>query len=74
MALQLGALRDALREAGAADDSAGKAAEEVASYETRLNGLETRMAILMVMVGGLYAVLLPLAGLVLRIAVKLGVA
>lgn len=33
MALQLGALREALIEAGASDDKANQAAEEVASYE-----------------------------------------
>jgi hypothetical protein len=36
MALELGALREALIEAGATPEKAGKAAEEVASYE---NGL-----------------------------------
>lgn len=33
MALQLGALRDALRQAGASDELAREAAEEVAAYE-----------------------------------------
>jgi hypothetical protein len=43
MALQLGALRDALIEAGASPAAADKAAEEVASYENRLAGIETRL-------------------------------
>jgi hypothetical protein len=41
MALQLGALRDALEEAGATKDKATKAAEEVAGYENRLTRLTT---------------------------------
>lgn len=41
MALELGALRDALIEAGASDTQAKKAAEEVAGYENRLTRLTT---------------------------------
>jgi hypothetical protein len=41
MALQLGALRDALIEAGATDANARAAAEEVAGYENRLTRLTT---------------------------------
>lgn len=44
MALQLGALRDALEEAGASDAMARAAAEEVAAYENRLVGIEQRLA------------------------------
>ena len=51
MALQLGALRTALLEAGASEDSATKAAEEVATYETRLASIDTRLAVLTWMVG-----------------------
>jgi hypothetical protein len=51
MALQLGALRDALLDAGAAPDKADKAAEELASYENRLGGIENRLAVLTWMVG-----------------------
>jgi hypothetical protein len=43
MALQLGALREALIEAGASPEKAAKAAEEVASYENRLAGVETKL-------------------------------
>lgn len=56
MALQLGALRDALLDAGAKPEKADKAAEELAGYDNRLSSIETRLAVLMVMVGGLYAV------------------
>jgi hypothetical protein len=51
MALQLGALREALLDAGASQDKANKASEELASYETRLAGIETKLAVLMWMVG-----------------------
>lgn len=51
MALQLGALRDALLEAGASPDAARKASEEAASYETRLAGIEGRLTTLTWMVG-----------------------
>jgi hypothetical protein len=43
MALQLGALRDALIEAGATPGKADKAAEELAGYEGRLGGMDTRL-------------------------------
>jgi hypothetical protein len=51
MALQLGALRDALIDAGATKEKADKAAEELAGYETRLTGIETKLAVLVWMVG-----------------------
>jgi hypothetical protein len=51
MALQLGALREALLDAGASPDKANKAAEELASYENRLAGIETKLAVLVWMVG-----------------------
>ena len=38
----------------------------------RLTGIETRLAVLMVMVAGLYAVLLPGAWMLLRVAQKTG--
>jgi hypothetical protein len=46
MALQLGNLRDALKEAGASDEMAKKAAEEVAAYENRLVAIEQQLAAL----------------------------
>lgn len=51
MALQLGSLRDALREAGASEETARKAAEEVAAYENRLASLENKLNLLTWMVG-----------------------
>ncbi|MBN8874016.1 MAG: hypothetical protein J0H67_14360 [Rhodospirillales bacterium] len=51
MALQLGALRDALEAAGAPADKAQKAAEEAAGYENRLAGVESSLGLLKWMVG-----------------------
>lgn len=58
MALQLGALRDALIAAGAPldkADKADKAAEEGAVYENRIAGIETRLTVLTWMVALLLA-------------------
>jgi hypothetical protein len=44
--LQLGALREALIEAGASPEKAAKAAEEVGTYENRLAGIEAKLALL----------------------------
>jgi hypothetical protein len=55
MALQLGALRDALIAAGAPPDKADKAAEEGAVYENRIAGIETRLTVLTWMVALLLA-------------------
>jgi hypothetical protein len=49
--LQLGALRDALLEAGATPEKAAKAAEEAAAYENRLAKIETDLTVLKWMVG-----------------------
>jgi len=69
MALQLGALREALLDAGASPDKAAKAAEELAGYDGDLKLLKW-------MVGGLYAVLVvfgvPALWLLLRVASKVG--
>lgn len=51
MSLMLASLYDALREGGANDEKARKAAEEVASYDNRLSGLEGKMTLLQWMVG-----------------------
>ena len=45
MALQLGALRDALEAAGAKPEQARAASEEVAGYDRRLMELSTRVKI-----------------------------
>jgi hypothetical protein len=44
MALQLGALRDALEDAGAKPEKAARAVEELAGYEGRFAGTESRLA------------------------------
>jgi hypothetical protein len=51
MALQLGALRDALIDAGAKPEKADKAAEELAGYENRLASIDSRLTLLTWMVG-----------------------
>jgi hypothetical protein len=51
MALQLGALRDALIEAGASEEAANKAAEEAAGFETRLSSIEGKLTLLIWAVG-----------------------
>jgi hypothetical protein len=60
MALRLGALHDALLEAGATPPTAQKASEEVANYEHRLAGIETKLAVLTWMVGTNVAISLAL--------------
>lgn len=76
MALQLGALREALVEAGASEEKAAKAAEELAGYDSRLALIETRLVLLTWMVGGVYAVVIvlgaPALWLLLRVASKVG--
>jgi hypothetical protein len=44
MAMQLGALRDALIDAGAHADKADNASEELAAFETRFGGIEGKLA------------------------------
>jgi hypothetical protein len=46
MALRLGMLRDAPKDAGAFDALARRAAEEVAGYESRLSSTGTRLVVL----------------------------
>jgi hypothetical protein len=46
MALQLGALRDALLDAGAQPEKAERAAEELAGYGGRLSAFDIRLGIL----------------------------
>lgn len=72
MALQLGALREALIDAGASPDKADKASEELAGYENRLASLETKVSVLMAMVAGLYAIGAPALWVLLKIASKVG--
>jgi hypothetical protein len=58
MALQMGALRDALISAGADVDKATKAAEEAASYETRLASIDAKMSAALWVGGLLFAAVL----------------
>jgi hypothetical protein len=46
LALRLRARREALIEAGASPEKAAKAAEEGATYENRLAGIEAKLAVL----------------------------
>ena len=48
------------------------AAAEVGAYDNRLASLDTRLALLTLMVGGLYALILPAFWLLLRVAYKTG--
>jgi len=51
MALQLGALREALLEAGASAEKAGSASEEVAAYDNRLERVESGLRLVQAMLG-----------------------
>jgi hypothetical protein len=58
MALQLGALRDALIDAGAQPDKAARAAEEAAGYETRLARIDAKLTVALWAGGLLFAAVL----------------
>ena len=70
MALQLGALRDALIEAGATQAVASKAAEEVAGYDNRLHKIEADLVLVKWMVGacgaGIMSIIVGVLVLLLR--------
>ncbi|HEV8717251.1 MAG TPA: integrase [Candidatus Binatia bacterium] len=51
MATMLSEVYDALREAGASEEKARKAAEAIAAYDNRFNRIEQDLAILKWMVG-----------------------
>ena len=72
MAMQLGALRTALLEAGASAAKADQAAEEGAAYETRLAGLETRVAVLTWMVGANVGLTILVLGGLVTLASRMG--
>lgn len=55
MAIMLAELYDALKDAGAPDDSARKAAEAVAAYETRFAKIEADLMLLKWMTGATLA-------------------
>ncbi len=72
MALQLGALRDALAEAGVSKDKADKAAEEVATFDSRIAAIDSRLAVLTWMTGTVVGLSLLLVASVFAIWSKLG--
>jgi hypothetical protein len=51
MALMVSEIYDALKEAGASEDKARKAAEAVAQYDSRLAAIERKLDVLTYMVG-----------------------
>jgi hypothetical protein len=76
MALQLGALRDALLEAGASKDKAEKAAEELAGYDSQIAHILSDLRLLkweMRLIGlVLVAIGIPSLWLLVRVAAKVG--
>ena len=75
MALQLGALRDALLDAGAKPETADRAAEELAWLQEQRASprIDTEALIMLtLMVAGLYAVGAPVVWLLIRVASKVG--
>ena len=72
MAMQLGALRTALLEAGATQEKAEKAAEEAATYETFLAGLETKVSVVTWMVGANITLTMVTLGVLMTLAAKIG--
>lgn len=58
MALQLGALRDALLDAGANPEKANKAAEEAATHEGRLASIDAKLTVALWAGGLLFAAIL----------------
>jgi hypothetical protein len=76
MTTMISEVYDALREAGATEEKARKAAEAIASYSDRLNRIERRLAILSWQVGVQTAAILlvgaPSIWLLLRVAAKVG--
>jgi len=71
MPIMLGALYRALIEGHVSEDLARKAAEEVASYETRLGAIEGRLSLLTWMVGVLITLALFNLGFAFQILTRL---
>jgi hypothetical protein len=65
MAVMMGNLYRALKNAGVEDDAATQAAEEVAGYDNRLSGIEARVTLLTWMVGTNVALSIAVLGIVL---------
>jgi glutathione S-transferase len=76
MAVMMGRLYAALREANVPEDKATAAAEEIAAYDNRLAAIESRLAVLTWMVGSTIALVVavgtPALWLLLRVASKVG--
>lgn len=76
MALQLGALRAALADAGAKPELAERAAEEIAGYDRELADIRADLLVLRWMVGAVLALMAaigtPALWLLLRVAGKVG--
>ena len=72
MTVMVAEVYDALKEAGASEEKARKATGVLAGFEGRFSAIETRLAVLMMMMVGLYTVLLPGSWLLLRMAQKTG--
>jgi hypothetical protein len=62
MALQLGSFCEALIEAGSKPETAAKASEEVALYDTRLSSVDSRLSLLSWMVGANLALTVAVLG------------
>jgi hypothetical protein len=67
MAVMMGNLYSALKQAGADEENARKAAAEIAGYENRFAKPESDVALLKWMVGFVIGLCLLLVGLVLRL-------
>lgn len=67
MSLRLGALEDALLDAGAAAPLAQHAAEEVAAYEARMQAIERDLSVLKWMVGVVMTLSVLIVGLSVQI-------
>jgi hypothetical protein len=72
MTTMVSELYDALVAAGASEEKARKAAEAVASYDATFSRIDAHMTVLKVMVGGLYAIIIPMGWLLIRVASKVG--
>lgn len=66
MTMMITELYDALKDAGAAEDKARKAAETVAAYENRFSRIETDLTVLKWMVGFNLAATLGVLTMLLR--------
>jgi hypothetical protein len=72
MALRLGALREALLDAGASPEKPNRAAEEVADYEKRLAAIEGKLTMLVWAVGINIAATVASFGMLVTISSRLG--